>query len=202
MLCGFIKVHLSSTSQRSNAPWPADYGGGGGGENVLSICKKSGPYLETPPRLEPGEPEEPWGPRTGSPGPVPLPVTVPGRGIWRVNRSKWSSAVRQSVRLGMASATAPPVRPLTTLNRVCVCVWPLPSPPTHTFPSYRPRSASLMDPILTMLMAITTQSICMFHLSKLLHGCKLTISHVSLFEPVGKPRFFSRGGANRILEMA
>ena len=122
MLCGFIKVHLSSTSQRSNALWPADYGGGGGGENVLSICKKSGPYLETPPRLEPGEPGEPWGPRTGSPGPVPLPVTVPGRGIWRVNRSKWSSAVRQSVRLGMASATAPPARSPAHYLKPSVCM--------------------------------------------------------------------------------
>ena len=73
------------------------------------------------------------------PGDVPHTGAAPGRGIWRVNRSKWSSAAAvadgDSVRLGAASAATR--QQLTTLYRVCVRVAiAAPSPPTHTFVSY------------------------------------------------------------------
>ena len=59
------------------------------------------PRDSDPGNLEPGRL-----PLTRRPRPVPDTEAVPGRGISRVNRSKWSLAAAESVRLGMAAAAA------------------------------------------------------------------------------------------------
>ena len=122
------------------------------------------PRDSDPGNLEPGRL-----PLTRRPRPVPDTEAVPGRGISRVNRSKWSLAAAvgpfrygggDRLRATAPQSRRPRPRPLTTLNRVCVCVWPLPlpSPPTHTFfTSYWPRSASLSVLMLTKLTTVITR---------------------------------------------
>ena len=134
---------------------------------MLSICKKSGPYLGIPPRLRPGEH------RAGSPAPHPTAEAGPrhrgrpgardfaGKSVQMVIGRRGVGPFRYGgggrLRATAPQSRRPRPRPLTTLNRVCVCVWPLPlpSPPTHTFfTSYWPRSASLLVLMLTMLTVI------------------------------------------------
>ena len=113
---------------------------------------------------DPGNIETGRLPLTRRPRPVPDTEAVPGRGISRVNRSKWSLAAAVGPFRygggGRLRATAPqsrrPPAPAHYL-KPSVCVWPLPlpSPPTHTFfTSYWPRSASLLVLMLTMLTVI------------------------------------------------